>query len=312
MPYARPPRPLRTLLLVAVVLLPLCGAGWLAWRTAGPGGDRGPGPAPDASPTRDRDRQGGAERVPSPDGGASPEAERPLRGRTIVLDPGHNPSNHRHPEEIARRVDVGTHRKACDTTGTESEAGYPEARFTLDLARRVRDLLERRGARVRLTQDGDRPWGPCIDERAALGNRAGADAAVSLHADGSAPGDRGFHVILPASVREGRADTTAVVGPSRRLGEALAARFGRATGTRPADYTGGGDGLVTRDDLGGLNLTRVPKVFLECGNMRDPRDAALLGDAQWRGRAARGVADGIADFLLTERSQKNRTPGNRP
>ncbi|MBK3589791.1 N-acetylmuramoyl-L-alanine amidase, partial [Streptomyces sp. MBT57] len=44
-------------------------------------------------------------------------------------------------------------------------------------------------------------------------------------------------------------------------------------------------------------LSTVPKVFVECGNMRDPKDAALLTSASWRQKAAQGMADGIADHL---------------
>jgi N-acetylmuramoyl-L-alanine amidase len=35
-----------------------------------------------------------------------------------------------------------------------------------------------------LTRDAATPWGPCITERAAIGNRAQADVALSIHADG--------------------------------------------------------------------------------------------------------------------------------
>ncbi|MGA5066141.1 N-acetylmuramoyl-L-alanine amidase [Streptomyces exfoliatus] len=222
---------------------------------------------------------------------------RPLAGRTVVIDPGHNPGNFRHSAEINQQVNIGTNRKECDTTGTSTNAGYTEASFTLDVSHRLRDLLTARGATVVLTHDAERPWGPCIDERARIGNEARADAVVSVHADGSAVGHRGFHVILPASVRGGSADTAKIVGPSRELGERIADRFARATGTEPANYLGGGTGLDVRDDLGGLNLSTVPKVFVECGNMRDPKDATLLTSATWRQKAAQGIADGIATYL---------------
>ncbi|WP_030321700.1 N-acetylmuramoyl-L-alanine amidase [Streptomyces flavochromogenes] len=225
------------------------------------------------------------------------DAASSLAGRTIALDPGHNPGNFRHSREINTKVNIGTHRKECDTTGTSTNAGYTEASFTLDVTHRLRDLLTARGAEVVLTHDADRPWGPCIDERARIGNAARADAVVSVHADGSAAGNRGFHVILPAPVREGSADTTKIVGPSRELGERIADRFARATGTAPANYLGSGTGLDVRDDLGGLNLSTVPKVFVECGNMRDPKDAQLLTSAAWRQKAAQGIADGIATYL---------------
>ncbi len=158
----------------------------------------------------------------------------------VVIDPGHNPGNFRHTREINEKVDVGTHRKECDTTGTAAASGYTEAAFTLDVSHRLRALLRERGATVVLTHDADRPFGPCIDERARIGNEARADAAVSVHADGSAAGHRGHHVILPALVKAGSADTAPIVGPSRTLGERIAAEFARATGSsRPTTSAAG-------------------------------------------------------------------------
>ncbi len=242
-----------------------------------------PSPKPSTSPS------------PSPSG-TTPRTG-PLKGKVVVIDPGHNPRNRDHPTQIARQVDVGTHRKECDTTGTATNAGYSEAAFNLDLAHRLRKLLEEQGATVKLTQDNDRPYGPCIDERARIGNEAKADAVVSLHADGSSAGNRGFHVILPGKVKAGAADTSAIVAPSRELGERIAGGFVRRTGNAPSNYIGGGTGLDVRKDLGGLNLSKVPKVFIECGNMRDADDAAQLTNGTWRQKAARGISEGIAGFL---------------
>ncbi|MGP3947356.1 N-acetylmuramoyl-L-alanine amidase [Streptomyces sp. 7N604] len=221
----------------------------------------------------------------------------PLSGKVVVLDPGHNPGNRDHSREIARTVDIGTGRKECDTSGTSTNGGYTEASFTLDVSRRIRKLLEAQGATVTFTQDGDRPYGPCVDERARIGNTAHANAVVSVHADGSATGNRGFHVILPAKVSHGDADTAPIVRPSRELGERIAGNFVRQTSSVPSNYIGDGTGLDVRSDLGGLNLSTVPKVFIECGNMRDAQDAARLTSATWRQRAAQGIADGIEGYL---------------
>ncbi|MGA5405740.1 N-acetylmuramoyl-L-alanine amidase [Streptomyces lavendulocolor] len=229
--------------------------------------------------------------------GSAPAGAAPLAGRTVVIDPGHNPGNFAHTREINRPVDIGTNRKECDTTGTSTNSGYTEAAFTLDVSHRLRTLLRELGATVVLTHDADRPYGPCIDERARIGNAARADAVVSVHADGSAAGNRGFHVILPAAVKGGTADTAPIVGPSRSLGVNVAREFARATGSPPANYVGGGTGLDVREDLGGLNLSTVPKVFVECGNMRDPKDVALLTDAAWRQKAAQGIAAGVRTYL---------------
>ncbi|MFH8679489.1 N-acetylmuramoyl-L-alanine amidase [Streptomyces lydicus] len=291
-----PHRRLRgTLLLVLAAVVVVSLGGWLLWRAWGDGGPPGAG-RPAAGGSSDAAAGGSDGRKGAGSGGTAAPGDR-LKGRTVLLDPGHNPHNRDHGREIGRQVDIGTGRKECDTTGTATDDGYAEASFTLDVARRARTLLQHEGAKVIFTQDGDRPYGPCVDERAAAGNKAHADAAVSIHADGSAAGNRGFHVILPARVSAGPADTSAIVGPARKLGERLAGRFTTATGSARSNYIGGGTGLDTRSDLGGLNLSHVPKVFIECGNMRDPKDAAQLTDAGWREKAARGITAGITDFL---------------
>jgi N-acetylmuramoyl-L-alanine amidase len=295
-----------TLAIAVAALVPTCFAGWLVWDSMrGPGGGSEPQrvlPLPSVSSVAsslggDSTAAGNSD---SKGAGGTPAtaAVLPLKGKVVVLDPGHNPGDRNHTAEINRLVDIGTGRKACDTTGTATNGGYAEASFTLDVAHRARALLVKRGATVKLTHDTGGPaFGPCINERAGIGNRAEADAAISVHADGSAAGNRGFHVILPAAVHQGIADTRAIVAPSRSLGRAVKKHFAADTGSFPANYLGGGTGLVTRSDLGGLNLSTVPKVFIECGNMRDPKDAAELTDPAWRQRAAQGIADGITAYL---------------
>ncbi|MBD3003000.1 N-acetylmuramoyl-L-alanine amidase [Streptomyces sp. 5-10] len=307
--FSEPGRRGGTLAIVLVALIPTCFVGWLLWSSLGgskdddgAGGASGPTTSSTSSPPPPSSGAStpSAPSAPSEQSGHSGQSGKPgdpLKGKVVVIDPGHNPHNRDHPSRIARLVDIGTEKKECDTTGTATNSGYPEASFTLDAARRARTLLEARGATVRLTQDGDRPYGPCVDERAEIGNRAHADAVVSVHADGAAAGERGFHVILPKSVRGGGADTSAITAPSRQLGERLRGEFAKATGSAPAQYIGDGSGLDVRGDLGGLNLSTVPKVFIECGNMRDSQDAAELTDTAWRERAARGIAQGITDFL---------------
>lgn len=291
-----PHRRLRGTLLVVLAAVVVAGlGGWLAWRSSGHDGPGTGQPAP-GGPGESATGPGGSH-TPGGKGSKDHGPRDSLKGKVVVLDPGHNPHNSEHGREIARQVDIGNDRKECDTTGTATNDGYAEASFTLDLARRARTLLQAQGAKVVLTQDGDRPYGPCVDERAEIGNKAHADAALSLHADGSGAGNRGFHVILPAHVTAGPADTADIVGPSRQLGERLAGRFRTATGSAASNYIGGGSGLDKRSDLGGLNLSTVPKVFIECGNMRDPKDAAQLTDAHWRQKAARGITEGITDFL---------------
>ncbi|MEO3802339.1 N-acetylmuramoyl-L-alanine amidase [Nonomuraea sp. B1E8] len=217
----------------------------------------------------------------------------PLAGKTVVIDPGHNGLNAAHREEIDRLVDVITGRKPCNTIGTRTRSGYPEHAFTWDVAARLKPLLEEMGAEVVLTRPDDKGVGPCITERAAIGNEARADAVVSIHGDGAAESGRGFHVIMPGLIA-GHND--AIIRPSRRLG--LAIRKAYRVGTRmPYATYAGRDGLQTRTDLGGLNLSKRPAVFIECGNMRNSRDAARMSKPAFRERIATSLAAGLRQYL---------------
>ncbi|MGI5449535.1 N-acetylmuramoyl-L-alanine amidase [Streptomyces sp. CA-243310] len=299
-----------TLAVAAAALAPTCLAGWVLTQVLTGNGhdDHRPQASPlpashtSASDAKPDTASESAPASPAPNGspsGSPAAGKAPLTGRTVVIDPGHNTGNFKHTQEIDRQVDIGTNHKECDTTGTTTNSGYMEAEFTMDVSRRLRTVLESKGLKVVLTHEAgtERPWGPCIDERARIGNEATADAVVSVHADGVSEGSRGYHVILPAKVKGGGADTAKIIEPSRLLGERIATNFARSTGSGPANYLGSGTGLVVRDDLGGLNLSTRPKVFIECGNMRDAKDAAQLTSPQWRQKAAQGIADGIVGFL---------------
>lgn len=293
---------------LACAVLPMCFAGWLGWHamagnrpartvdTASPA--LPPGPTPQAEITLDPPSVSPSASPTTPSGAAPTASDHRLSGRTVLIDPGHNTGNGDHTTEINRQVDIGNSRKECDTTGTSTDAGYSEAEYTLDVSHRARAILQARGAKVVFTQDGDRAWGPCIDERARIGNEAHADAAVSIHGDGAPASGSGFHVIMPAKVTAGKADTSAIVAPSRRLGLLLRDGFKAATGEPYASYIGE-QGLDTRSDLGGLNLSTVPKVFIECGNMRNSGDAKRMTDPQWRQQAAQGIADALTAYLTT-------------
>jgi N-acetylmuramoyl-L-alanine amidase len=215
-----------------------------------------------------------------------------LAGQTVVLDPGHNGANASHPKRINRQVDVGQGmRKACDTTGTATDSGYSESAYTLAVARETARILRRNGAEVVLTRENDQGVGPCITRRARIGNAEEADAAVSIHADGGPVGGRGFHVIRPTRI-EGLTDDIYV--DSRRLGRVLRDAYEERTGLPQSTYVGG---LVARGDLGGLRLSDVPKVFIETGNMRNATDARKLESRRFRKRIARGIAEGVIDYL---------------
>ena len=221
----------------------------------------------------------------------------PLVGEVVTIDPGHDGGNGADPAFIDRPIDGGGFTEPCDTVGTVDVNGYTEHAFNFDVALRLAAILTAGGATVVLTRYTDTGVGPCVDVRAAIGNLAGSDAAISIHADGGPSYGRGYAVDVPLPVVSSISDDTAIVPASDLLGDDVRDAFGSVTGEQVSDYAGT-DGIDPRDDLGGLNLSTVPKVLIECANMRNAADSELVESPAWRQEAAQGLADGITAFLV--------------
>jgi N-acetylmuramoyl-L-alanine amidase len=208
----------------------------------------------------------------------------------VVIDPGHNGANWMNPSIINQLVPDGRGQKACDTTGTATNDGYAEAAFTFTRALRIREILLASGASVEMTRGNNSSVGPCVNARAEIGNSAHGDVALSLHGDGGPSSGHGFAVLVPVS----SSTNSAVVASSREFGKTLVNSF---TSVMPVSDYLGSQGLQPRSDLAGLNLTKIPKVLIECGNMRNTNDAGLMKDGGWQERAAQQIAQAITTFL---------------
>lgn len=217
-----------------------------------------------------------------------------LAGAVIAIDPGHQRGNAN--PAFARKVSAtrfnGSIVKACNTTGTATNAGFPESTFTWRVARELRRMLEARGATVILTRGGDSydEWGPCAWDRAGPANAADADLLVSVHADGAPARERGFHVIAPASI-DGYTDD--IARPSRALARAMIGGMSEAGGELSTYVRGG---LAVRGDQSTLNFSDVPAVIVELGNMRNAREARAMSGAAGQRRYAEQLLAGISRY----------------
>jgi N-acetylmuramoyl-L-alanine amidase len=168
-----------------------------------------PASAPDARPpdtrvpapeSRAPETEPGA---PIPDPRATIAASRTWQ--TIVIDPGHG----------------------GDDAGVRSEKGVQEKNLTLDIARRLRAMVQNQlGLRVILTRDDDRTM--TLDDRAAVANNGKANLLISLHVNGARVPDQAgaevFHLqldrasaeVVRAATAEGAA-LPALGGGLRRL-----------------------------------------------------------------------------------------------
>ena len=124
--------------IAAGLVLAACGAPTAASPAAAP---RTSEPSTAASATASAaPLAGSASARPAP--GPAPTTTSTARARVVVLDPGHNGGNAGAPAAINRQVPDGRGgTKACNTTGTSTNAGYPEHAFTFDVAKRVAQRL---------------------------------------------------------------------------------------------------------------------------------------------------------------------------
>jgi N-acetylmuramoyl-L-alanine amidase len=221
-----------------------------------------------------------------------PLAGRPLAGKVIGIDPGHNGLNYTSPAFLAHKVWNGREWENCDTTGTRTAGGYTEARFTWNVAVYLRAALTKLGARVVMTRTGNDGLGPCVDRRARILDRAHAAVSIDIHADYGPSSGRGFTILDP--VADG--PNNKVISPSIRFGRDAHAMMLRDTKLPVSDYYGH-DGYISRNDLAGLNLTTMPKVLIECGNMHNAADAALLVRPAVQRTIAAALAAAIIRFL---------------
>jgi N-acetylmuramoyl-L-alanine amidase len=176
--------------------------------------------------------------------------------QTMVLDPGHG----------------------GDESGVTGPGGTLEKQVTLEVARRIKALIEARlGIRVVLTREDDRRV--TLDERAALANNSKAGLFISLHANGAvAPSMSGAEVFhqsldpeLDAARRlaEANSVTLPVLGGGTRTIDVVRWDMAQARHLDTSQVLAGllEDELRSRVPLGPRPLQQAPIRVLAGANM---------------------------------------------
>lgn len=207
---------------------------------------------------------------------------RPFR---VCLDPGHGGSD----------------------PGARSRDGRTaEASLTLDVARRVRALLEADGFDVQLTR-ADAATEQSLEERPAKARRWKADAFVSIHFNtnpGSASA-RGLETyVFPAAGMESTSYAGRRPSPESKLpwrGSASNAgnvQLGFCIQRRALAATKLPDRGLRRARFVVLREATVPAALVECGFLSSPEDLAYIRSEAGRDALARGIYEGICDFAF--------------
>jgi N-acetylmuramoyl-L-alanine amidase len=177
-----------------------------------------------------------------------------LFGKTIVIDAGHGGKD---PGAMFRAF-----------------SRLSEKTINLDIARRLKGVLEESGAHVIMTRDGDEFIE--LEERAEISNRVKADLFIAIHTNSNPK--RQISGITVYVERNAYPRTESI---ARRLVKSLETSGFECIGVHEQDYKV-------------LKNNQRPAVLVECGFITNRSDAEKLNDAEYRQRLAAGLARGIA------------------
>src|SRR6266487_180403 len=200
------------------------------------------------------------------------------RLQTVVLDPGH-----------------GGHDK-----GAVGRYGY-EKNFALDVARKLRPLLQAKGLRVIMTREGD--YFVPLEVRAQIANAARDSIFVSIHfnATNDDPNATGFEIFsfTPLGAPSTSDGAIAPSSLSTQPGSAVDAQsmalsaciYHSMLGHIPEFDRG-----IKRARFAVLRLTKVPAVLVEGGFLTERGESQLIATKEWRARLAHAIGVGIESY----------------
>ena len=184
--------------------------------------------------------------------------------KKIVLDPGHG----------------------VETAGKRSPDGtYFEHEFNLDMAKRLKPILERHGVEVVLTRSDEHDMD--LEKRVEISNTAAPDLFVSLHSNASGGG-------TDWTSPDGFGIYTSAAGDTAGRNIAAKAILARA---KEAGITLWGGGLFHDISLYVLKNTTAPACLIEHGFHTNRVETELLKTDAYRAKLAQVDAKGILDYL---------------
>jgi len=198
--------------------------------------------------------------------------------QTVVLDPGH-----------------GGHDK-----GQVSRYGA-EKDFALDVARKLRPILQAKGLRVIMTREGD--YFVPLEVRAQIANRARDAIFVSIHfnATNDDPNATGFEIFSftprgAPSTSDGNVNSNSFnMQPGSSVDAqsmALSACIYHSLLGQLREYDRG----IKRARFAVLRLTKVPAVLIEGGFLTERGESKLISNKDWRTKLAGAIGVGIESY----------------
>lgn len=203
-------------------------------------------------------------------------------GKVIVIDPGHASTSSSKTEPNAPGSSVMKVMESGGATGAYT--GTPEYEINMNVAKKLKPLLEAKGYKVIMTKTENSTMLGNV-ARAEIGNAANAALVIRIHCDSSdSSSANGASMLVPAKVND---RTTAIADISASYGRTILNTLTSQVGMK-------NNGVITRSDLTGFNWSTVPVVLVEMGFLSNQNEDKLLSSDSYQNKLAAALANGIA------------------
>jgi len=205
--------------------------------------------------------------------------------KIVAIDAGHQRKGNYDKEPIGPGAKTT---KAKVSSGTQGRfTGVPEYELNLVVAKKVKDELINRGYEVIMIRESHD-----VDlsnkERADIANESGADIFIRIHANGSTnPSVHGTLTIYPSDKNPYVADLS---DASYKLSKAIVDAICEITGSKNR-------GAIARDDMSGINWSKIPVTIIEMGYMTNEKEDKLMQTVDYQDKIAQGICNGIDDYF---------------
>jgi N-acetylmuramoyl-L-alanine amidase len=198
--------------------------------------------------------------------------------RTVVLDPGHG----------------GYDKGQVSRYGCEKD-------FALDVARKLRPILQAKGLRVIMTREGD--YFVPLEVRAQIANAAHNSIFVSIHfnASGDDPNATGFEIFSftprgAPSTSDGNVSASSLNMQPGSAADAQSLALSACIYHSLLGHIPEFDRGIKRARFAVLRLTKVPAVLIEGGFLTERGESKLIANKDWRSKLAGAISVGIESY----------------